>query len=250
MKVHLPKKTRNLVKRYIHLRIGPHIIACPYYQNIIGKKRKTVYAGKGLPEKIEKETLRLFRKNNKNLNKYSPESLRLYMTMADLGIDCSGFVMRIIESLLRERGLGELSKNIKPKNYNPLNVARHFLRTETNLSADTLTNSKNCNTISNLNEILPGDLIRVGKSHLAIITEVEKSKNKVKKIIYHHSTSDYLDQHGVRKGVITINKPNMPLEKQKWEEYYQGKNWMLEDYSEAKKKDRGIRRMKMLSKTA
>jgi len=216
---------------------------------VVNNKRKAVYIGKGLPEEIEEETVALFRKNNKDLNKYEPASLRLYMVMANLGIDCSGFVMRIIESLLKEKGLGKLSKNIKPRKYTPLNIVRHFLRTQTNLSADTLTSSKNCDDISDLNKALPGDLIRIGKSHLAIITETEKNKGKIKKITYHHSTSDYLDQHGAKKGAIIINKPSMPLEKQKWEEYYQGRNWMFEDFLEAKKKDRGIRRMKIFSKS-
>ncbi len=246
MELSLPPKTYNLVQKYANLKIGPHKVACPYYQNIKGRKSKAVYLGKGLPDKIEYETTHLFRKKGKDLNKYEPASMRLYMANAGIGIDCSGFVSRIIQSLLNEKHLGSLTRSLKPKNSNPLNLLRHILRPCTNLSADTLTNLTNCVKVRNINGVLPGDLLRVGQNHLAIVTNIEKSGTKIKKITYYHSTSDYLEKHGVRKGSILVTKPEGPLENEKWDEYHQGRNWMLEDYIDAKKTNRGFRRLKAL----
>ncbi len=247
MKLSLPPKTYNLVQRYANLKIGPHKVACPYYQNIKGHKNKAVYLGKGLPNEIEHEIEHLFRKNGKDLNIYEPASIRLYMANASLGIDCSGFVTRIIQSLLNEKHVGTLTENLKPKKSSPLSLLRHILRPHTNLSADTLTNLTNCIKVENINDILPGDLLRLGQNHLAIVTNVEKSRTKIKKITYYHSTSDYLEKHGVKKGSILITDPNKSLEKEKWDENHQGRNWMLEDYINAEKNNRGFRRLKVLS---
>jgi hypothetical protein len=247
MELSLPPKTYNLIQRYANLKIGPHKVACPYYQNIKGRRNKAVYLGKGLPGEIEHEVKHLFRKNGKDLNKYEPASIRLYMANAGLGIDCSGFVTRIIQSLLNEKHVGSLTKSLKPQSSSPLSLLRHTLRPHTNLSADTLTNLVNCIKVRSINDVLPGDLLRLGQSHLAIVTKIEKSGTKINKIIYYHSTSDYLEKHGVRKGSILITKPGGPLEKEKWDENHQGRNWMLEDYINAKKNNRGFRRLKALS---
>src|SRR3990170_7234346 len=116
MKQNLTNKTFFLVKRYFNLNIGPHVLRCPYFQNVRMITKLPVFVGKGLPEEIEKETLKLFKNNQKNLNKLDPQSVRQYMVMGGLGIDCSGFVARILDSLLNERHLGGIVKNIKPEN--------------------------------------------------------------------------------------------------------------------------------------
>jgi len=242
----LPPNTNKLISRYENLRIGKYKIRCPYYQNINQRKGRAVFIGKGLPVEIECETKNIFNKTGKDINNFDPLNIRFYMVMAGLGIDCSGFVVRILQSLLKEEKLGNLSNNIKPKN-DIFHFARHFVRPFTNLSADTLTNEENSIKIQDLNKIRPGDLIREGKSHLAIISSVEFKGKKVKTITYHHSTSDYLDQHGVRKGKIHIINEDKALSEQNWTEEYRGENWMLKDYLKANKIDRGIRRLKPLN---
>ena len=232
----LPPNTKKLIKRFQNLRIGRFKVVCPYYQNIARRKNKAVFVGKGLPEDIELETIKLFAKRSKNISHLEPSGIRFYMIMADIGIDCSGFVTRILQSLFKEEGVGNLSNNLKPKN-NLTHFARYFVRPYTNLSADTITNQDNCIKIQDINKVKPGDLLKVGKSHLAIISEIVKKKNQVTKINYCHSTSDYLDKHGVRKGSVSVVIPNAPLEKQKWDEYYCGRNWMLEDYLKDSEKD-------------
>ena len=244
MLLSLSPKTRKLINSYQNLKIGNYKVCCPYFQNIAKKKGGAVFVGKGLPEEIEEETVKLFRKNRNNLEKYEPTSIRLYMVMAGLGIDCSGFATRIIDSLLNEKWLGSIRNNLRPRKLPTL--IRFFLRPHTNLSADDLTSDINCVEIKDIHSVLPGDLIKVGKRHVALVSKVKKEKENVTKIEYYHSTSDYLDKHGVRKGSIIINKLGKPLEKQKWDEYYHGRNWILEDFLKTSNSDRGIRRLKYL----
>lgn len=248
MKLGLPPLTRRTVAQYLALEIGPFTFPCPYFQNILGKKALAVFAGKGDPKEIKKETLKLFCKLGKNFTSYDKESLRLNMVMAGIGIDCSGLVVRILDCLLREKGLGGIGKNIRPKNLTLLSFLRYRFRPFTNISADTVSSKANCIEIRNLDDVQPGDMIRVGAGHVAVIIEVEKKKGKTVRITYCHSTWDYLDQYGVRTGKILIVEPNRPLEKQRWTEYYRGRNWMLEDYLRSKTSDRGIRRLKVLAK--
>lgn len=248
MKLTLPPTTQKLVSEYLGLKIGPFVISCPYFQNITGKKTKAVFQGKGSPEEIAKETLKIITKSGRDLTSYDKNSIRFNMVMAGIGVDCSGLAVRILDSLLKEKGLGGIAKNTRPINLTPISLLRHRLKPFTSISANTLSSKTNCVEIKNLNEVLPGDIIRVGSRHVATIIEVEKIKGKTVKIKYCHSTWDYLEQYGVRTGTIIIVSPKLPLEKQKWQENYQGRNWTLEDYLRSKTSDRGIRRLKVLAK--
>jgi hypothetical protein len=232
------------------LEIGNKKVACPYFQNVAGKKISSpVFSGKGTPEEIQDATIKIFRQTGRNISNYPPDVIRFYMVMANIGIDCSGFVVRVIQNFLKETGRGDLRKNLRPENKSAGILLRFLIRPESNLSADSLTSKTNCVSVKKINDVLPGDLIRVGPSHVAIVGEVGKTGNKVRKIIYCHSTYDYFEKHGVRSGEIIIKNPQQDLSKQKWTEYYRGRNWMLEDYLNAKPHDRGLRRLKVFAKT-
>ncbi len=246
MVLKLPKKTASEVDKYFNLKIGPYTVPAPYFQNITGKRGGAVHIGKGSPEDLEREANKLFSKRSSDFNSIDAAAVRYILVMAGLGIDCSGFVARILLTLLAEQGLGNLRKNIKQTNRSFIWKLRHNLRNTTNLSANTLTSDLNCVKIE-INDTQPGDLIRYGRSHVAIISEVEKSGNQVNKITYCHSTWDYLDQYGVRRGQIKIINDG-PLEKQQWNEVYQNQNWSLEDYLKANKNDRGLRRLRVLNR--
>lgn len=246
MKLTLPPSTRQAIEAYFNLQIGPYKLPCPYFQNVAAKDGSLVFVGKGTPEEIEEETVKLFKRLKKDLKNYSPSVVRHYMVMAGLGIDCSGFVARVLDIFFREKALGSLTKKLRPVSYSPLSLVRHYLRPFSNLSANTLTSEVNCRKITDYNQALPGDLIRIGSGHVAIVTEVEKDGASIKAISYAHSTSDYFDQHGVRFGKISIIKPGADLDKQKWDETYRGRNWMYDDFVGASRGDRGIRRLKAL----
>lgn len=244
----LPVKTENLIKQYFSIRFGLHKIRCPYFQNVTRRPITLVFAGKGLPQEIEVETLKLYSQRKQLLNKLSPNKLRFYMVLGRLGIDCSGLVVNILNSLLQEKNLGTLWKKLKYPSVNPFSQLTYNFRPRSNISAAMLTHPINTFSIKNVNQIKPGDLLKVGNSHVAIVTEVEMDKKKnVKRVSYVHSTSDYFEQHGIRRGNIFIINKDRPLEKQKWDEEYRGKNWMLEDYLAAPKNQKGFKRLKTLS---
>lgn len=244
MEHHLPGKAQSLIQQYLHIKIGDFEFPCPYYQNVARKRGESTYLGKGLPEDIEREAQKLFDAPNT----LDVQSIRLYMVMAGLGIDCSGFVVRILDSFLQETYGTTIIHTLKPLNQNFINAVRYYLRPYTNISANMLTSSKNTIEINNYNDLLPGDLLRFGTKHVAIVTSLEKTNKLTKKITYAHSTSDYGDKYGVRIGFINITRPELSLEKQKWEETYENKNWTHLDYINSPEDDKGFRRLRFFVK--
>jgi hypothetical protein len=248
MIITLPPLTKKLAERYLSLKLGGQVVSCPYFQNLNKRFSSLALVGKGTPEEIENETKKLFIKIGKDIHNYSPGVIRFHMIMAGIGIDCSGLVSNILKSLLMENSSQSIQATFKPKQKSLPGLIRYYTRPTGNLSADALTSEENCTKILDANNILPGDLLRVGPGHVAIITEVEKEGRKVKSVTYCHSTYDYLDKYGVREGSILITKPNKDLSRQNWIEYYRGRNWMLEDYLKAPANDRGIKRPRIFSK--
>lgn len=244
MEHYLPEKTQSLIRQYLQIKVSGIEFPCPYYQNIAHKRGTSTYVGKGLPKDIEREAQKLFNTSNT----LDIQSIRLYMVMAGLGIDCSGFVVRILDSLLQETYGTTIIHTLRTLNPTFLNTIRYYLRPYTNISANMLTSSKNTVKINNYNDLLPGDLLRFGTKHVAIIISVEKTNKLTRKISYAHSTSDYEDEYGVRVGFININRPELSLEKQEWKETYKNKNWTYLDYTNSPENDKGFRRLKFFVK--
>lgn len=244
----LPPKTRQLIDHYLHLRIGKHLVQCPYYENITKKKSRSVFVGKGLPEDIERETLRVFENIKEDVNKSGLDYIRYTMLMAGLGIDCSGLVTHILDLLLKEKGIKGVKTAIKPPN-NPIGYFRWLVKFYTNVSANNLTSNDNCVPIYKIDSVQPGDMIRFGSLHVVVVTEVEKEGDVVTSITYCHSTSSYFEQYGVRIGKIRITEPDKDLEKQEWLEVYRGKDSTKKDYLKSGVSDRGFRRLRILANT-
>jgi hypothetical protein len=244
--LYLPPKTQKLVNHYFNLKIGSRNITCPYYQNLRKKTKYAVFSGKGKPKEIESEIKKLL-KVKPGIKNYSQSSKRLALVEADLGVDCSGLVANVLDEFLKE------TKNISLFKVIPLNAFSFYrritfkLRPRTNLSAHKLT-SPPISVPIKINKLQPGDLFKVGKGHVAIITHVWKKKNTVEKIEYAHSTPDYNNEYGVRTGRIIINHPKQPLEKQKWTETLNGQNYMKDDYLKAKPNQHGFYRLQFLCK--
>lgn len=140
------------------------------------------------------------------------------------GIDCSGFVYRVLNFLVPQ-----LNK-IFPGGINKTNAAR-------------LTNIKDAVLITQVDNIKPGDMIRMrsGK-HVAVIIE----KNE-KKIIYAHSTSSrYTANQGVHLGEIEIVDSRSSLEKQIWKEKLREKGSFKLLYFRPEKGD-GVYRLKWMN---
>ncbi len=244
----LPPRTLALVDHYLHLKVGGLVFRCPYYQNVWKRRKPAVFAGKGRPEEIEAQTRQLL-KLKPSLKHASVKLLRFYLVQAGLGIDCSGFVGNVLSELIWETKKKSFYQLVPPSIF--ANWRRRLvfkLRPRLNLSARILTSSPLSEAID-FHQALPGDLIKFGNFHVALISAVWQEKNEIRKIEYVHSTSDYSEEHGVHQGLIFIKNPSLSLEKQIWQESdSQGRNWTKEDYLRADPRERGIRRLTILSK--
>lgn len=236
MKLTLPERSIKLINCYKNIQMGPYVFVCPYFQNKSIKAFLSVFLGKGSPKNIESIANKLYIKYKPN-NSISAKNL---LIKCNIGIDCSGFVLNVVLASL-QKPLAIMPFLIKPLTRRPLSVLRHYLRFFTNISANTLTSDKNCINIREINDILPGDLIRTGKVHVGIITEVTKQKNNVVSFRYVHSVSGGTRKIGISEGKVVIINSNIPLEKQKWIEKNQ---YMLRELTNAPKIDSGIRRLK------
>lgn len=240
MRYILPDDVLKLIDNYKNLSIGPYKINCPYFQNSKLKSFWAVDVGKGLPNDIEQKVNGLLTK----IKQPTKKAVVKLMLDNNIGIDCSGLSMRVLDLLLKIKRGVSVRQAVKPSKPGLINLMRHNFRTYTNLSADTLTSRLNCSIVS-INNALPGDLIRVGNEHVGIIFEVLKTDKKIKKIRYVHSISGGKNI-GVTTGIITIINDKLSIEKQRWEES-NGKNYMLNEILSSNLEDSGIRRLNFLS---
>lgn len=250
--ISLPQEVKDTAEHYFELSLGGKKVKCPYYMNLKHEKAGLrVMIGKGSVDEIIHEVMVWAQLKGIDLNALSEQEIRAFMIKKGIGIDCSGFVVYILDKYFQIKGLGRLWKNLKYKNNSLYARFRRMLRPVENIGANLLTSDLNCDRIDDINKILPGDLIRAkGKlknaHHVAVITDVTFNKqNKVKEFKYVHSHRFYEEENGVRKGKVIITNPKTGLKDQKWEDNYQGKNYMLTDLL-INYEDNGIRRLKAL----
>ena len=210
MKQELPKATRDLVDQYLGIRVGRWRVACPYFMNKRGRKGLSVVeAGKGLPMEIEIEIEKWYEKY-KSVVLDATDAKNL-MILVQVGVDCSGFAVNILDSFLQESGKKSL--------YEVVNwgwgkrVIWGKLRPRMNISSDLLTGKLNSERLD-LTDVQPGDLIRRGKSHVMVVEWVEIDKNGRLRLGYIGSSTR--PEWGVQRGEIEIGDVKKPLEDQKW----------------------------------
>lgn len=238
----LPKSAQTTFNQYLNLPLNGKKFPCPYYINIKKLRQRMglrVLIGKGTPEEIIRESLIYEKLRGVDFNKMSIGEIREFMVKRHIGIDCSGFVVHILDSWLMSIGKKHLWHYLRfPKQSIYRRIAR-FLRPVENISANTLTNDQNTIQIKNLNNIQCGDLIRScmkkrSKSlenfyHVMLISETNKSDGKIKLFKYIHATRQYEKEHGVREGEVLVSDPKQSLYKQKWTDTLEGKNWTYND---------------------
>lgn len=194
----ITKKLYQFIKPYLEMEINGIVINCPYWMNKIKDGRIIRGFGNGkaevihIKEKLKKEF------NGSNLYKLA----KRHRT----GIDCSGFVYRMLNHLI------PALDSFFPGGINRTNAAK-------------LTNRKYAVLINKIDNIKPGDMIRMREGkHIALVIE-----KKDDKIVYAHSSSSrYTKAQGVHLGEIIINDRNKPLENQSWKEILKdGNNFQL-----------------------
>ena len=252
MKETLPKNVQKFVNSYFNLNLGGKKIPCPYYINIKKIRQRMglrVLIGKGTQEEIIQESLIYEKLRGTNFYDMSIYEIREFLVKRHIGIDCSGFIVHIINYWLKGINKKNIWKYIKfPRQTLYRKIARFFRPVE-NISAFQLTNKDNSTPIKNLNNIRCGDLIRLkglkGGYHVMMISKVIQNKGKVNSFKYIHATKWYEKQHGVREGCVIIKNVKEPLYKQKWTDYLNGRNWTYEEICKDKEYSQ-VRRLAQL----
>jgi hypothetical protein len=252
MKKKLSQAALEVIKKYSELDILGKKVCTPYFINSNKKRAELrVMAGKGAPEEIIHEVKVWAQVKGFDLARAKEDQIREFMMDLGIGIDCSGFVVHVLNAELKRRKLGPLWNYLAFSNNSFFMKIRRMLRPLENIGANTLTNETNTTKISDLNNIKPADLIRLvgnknNEYHVAIITEVEHDDNgKIKSFKYANSNRKYEDQNGVRIGTVKITDPKDELKDQKWIDDYKGKNYFYDDLMKNYEQN-GIRRLKVL----
>ena len=201
-KISLPKNALNVYENYKYT---------PYYINIGSAKfKKYVHVGKGTYEEINRELQKLT--NNKKISqKERFEILR----KNKIGIDCSGFIINILDVITEKKYGKHVWKLLKKPTVNPIKLFKYTIRPKTSkLNAAVLTSDINTKKIETVKNIKVGDLIKSnGGKHVAIIHRLEYIDGKVHKIYYLQST----EKIGVMEGWIKIKDENKSLDTQLWQ---------------------------------
>lgn len=202
-------------KDYEEMNINGTIFNCPYWMNKI-KNGKVVLRGfkdgKGEADEIRTslndklDTLEI-----NDTHPITPLFLRKLAKKERIGIDCSGFVYRVLDELTR----------LKYHNCNIKSLDGVFSGGINKTNADTLTHRKYSDPVNNIADYRHGDLIRMmGGKHVLVIISVTDSR-----IIYAHS-SHITETQGVHRGQIRITDVNESLDRQDWlEETKDGQNF-------------------------
>lgn len=250
----LPQSAVNIINQYQALEIEGKKIACPYFRNvkrIRGELR--VLAGKGTPQELIDET-RIFAKlRGVDLGQLNETEIRQFMITQGLGVDCSGFVMHVLNEMLKANNHLGMWKylSLKPITNWGAKILYPFKYAQLTDSF-ALTSEHNATKIE-IKDLIPGDLVRLRGArrgdHILIVYEVEYNENRIPlKFTYVASSPHYGDKHGVKFGEVIITDINGELKDQKWNENDEkGINWtykgLLNEYE-----DNGLRRLNFYKK--
>ena len=184
--------------------IGGVIVHCPYWRNKL-KEGKVVLRGylngKGSSIDIQNKIIETLQNSHVDTTLISADYIRKLAKRERIGIDCSGFVYRLLDELIH------LSYN----NCSLKNLDGVFVGGINKTNADMLTSTEFSNYIDNISDYRIGDMIRLMKGkHVAVILEV-----KDKEIVYVHSAIK-TKIRGVHFGKIDILDKNGLLEQQNW----------------------------------
>lgn len=234
-KTQLPQEAQKTVQAYFNLPLNGKKVPCPYYINVRELRMGLrVLIGKGTPEEIIHESLIYEKLRNKDFKHMTIEQIRSFLVKRHIGIDCSGFVVHVLDKWLIRQGKKHLWKYLAFPKANVYRKIARFLRPVENISAAMLTNDTNTEPITNLNDTRAGDLIRAKglkkrSFHIMLISDIHLENNKIQSFDYVHSTREYGKHHGVRKGKVIITDTNAPLTKQQWTDTYNNRNWTFEE---------------------
>ncbi len=212
MIIETTKSLQDLFFSYTHLLIGGKEIVCPYWMDSLKKLKHGPGGGKASPQEIIMYTNSKVKENGIDLNKQGEHEIVLFMKINRVGVDCSGFAFWMLNALDLEKGGNGIADDIPNSRGKVIKIRA---------STKMLTDEGISFFVKKINEIKPGDMIRLrGGHHLAVVLEIEKDKNdNPKRIIYVHSSSSaFTAISGVHKGLIIITDSSKSLQDQDWQE--------------------------------
>lgn len=227
----LAQPAQKVIYNYSHLNLGNKLVSVPYYINRHDpvptnpgeyyKPRRALtraLAAKGSPTELEAVVKRHALKYGFSLEKESVERIQDFMFAHGLGIDCSGFVVWVLNEIAKLKFNKKLWECITIQSLNPLKRLIVKFRPLENISVTTLRN--NSQKIDNLKDVRAGDiLITHPKStydHILLITEIGFIGDKPIYIDYVQATAWYSNRYGIINGTIIIKFPDSYLIEQEW----------------------------------
>lgn len=228
------KALEKIYYEYTHLPLGGRKIRCPYWSNRQRILLTGPFKGKGTPPQITRATIRSAQEHKLDLSKLSPRDIRRFMEHHRIGVDCSGFVYHLADSLVKEKGgqgIFEYVEGVKGKGVMRVNVF-------------SLTNDKNSVEVKKIRDIRIGDFIRFeGGKHIAIIMRIKRNQEGIPvEVTYAHS-GRLSAITGVHLGRFLVKDPNLGVKDQKCLEKNREGNNYFNQYP--KKNNVSLRRLKI-----
>lgn len=249
----LPEAAQKAIESYQKLNLGGKSITCPYYINNNRTKDLRAMVGKGTPEEIVMEAQIWGKLKGMHFEQMSEEDIKQFLMDRGIGIDCSGFVLHVLDYWFKAQTGKHIWSKLKVPGSGIYSWLRYKLRPVEQLGANTITGDLNSKAIS-INDVRPGDVIRskwkkTDTHHIQLISRVERDENNnVTLIEYTHSTPYYGKTNGVRVGAIKITDPNKTLKEQEWlEKDDNGVSFSYEGFM-TNVEDNGLRRVKAIEK--
>ena len=214
------------IDQYLHFNVGQASCSIPYFNNKVSRSRGALraYIGKGSTHDIYDEVVACMVKDHVAVNLVTDESLKMYLTDKNIGMDCSGFAYYILDTESRERKLGQLDKKIHFTNCKGITgKIRCALRPVENCDVKTFACEKNSRVID-IKDALPGDIITMTDSaterdHILVIHQIEYQNFIPTNLHYSHTIAypeDGVYNTGTRQGVIEIFDLNKKITEQNW----------------------------------
>jgi hypothetical protein len=193
--------------QYTHLPLGGKKIRCSYWSNKQRILLSGPFKGKGTPSQITRATARSAQEHKIDLSKLSPRDIRRFMEHHRIGVDCSGFVYHLADSLDKEkggRGISDYVEGVRGKGVMRVN-------------AFCLTNDKNSEEVKKIRDIRIGDFIQIeGGKHIAIILRIKRNQEGIPiEVTYAHS-GRLSAITGVHLGRFLVKNPNLGVKDQKF----------------------------------
>ena len=242
---------KQKIDEYSKLKLGTCEVVTPYFINDKRRKDLRAMVGKGTPEEIIMEARIWEKLKGTHFEQMDAETIKEFLTGRGLGVDCSGFIVHILDAYTTNKLHKHIWQLIKIPSSSFSARLRYMLRPVEQLGASIITNADNCFEVD-LNDVKVMDLIRsksikLNGDHIMIVSKVITDQdNNVAEIEYTHSTPHYGKLNGVKTGVIRIKDLNKPLEDQEWLELDEsGICHTLEGYTRDIE-DNGLKRLKFM----